>query len=162
MMVRWLMLFQSSYREESVYLENQHLKFFVAERKNFKLLFSAGIILPLGFQFIYFVQWEWLMPFCPGDLPDKIKGGVNVLSLSSSLTLDDSNSSNRPSQHEMSTFNFWASVPLGVYSFIIYSFLLDPVVLKTSRLDVEFRLYHLQLFSSMYDSQHKGYLSGSH
>ena len=28
----------------------------VAERKNFKLLFSAGIILPLGFQFIYFVQ----------------------------------------------------------------------------------------------------------
>ena len=30
----------------------------VAERKNFKLLFSAGIVLPLGFQFIYFFQFE--------------------------------------------------------------------------------------------------------
>ena len=51
----------------------------------------------------------------------------------------------------MSSFNFWASVPLGVHSFIIYSFLLDPLVLETSRLDVQFRLYHLQLFSSMYE-----------
>ena len=69
--------------------------------------------------------------------PSNIKAGVNALSLSSSLTLlDDSSSSNRPSQLEMSTFNFWANVPLGVHSSIIYSFLLDPLVLETSRLDV--------------------------
>ena len=77
--------------------------------------------------------------------PDNIKGGVNALSLSSSLTLLDDSSSSK-----MNTFNFWASVPLGVHSFIIYSFLLDPLVLETSRLDVYFQLYHLQLFSSMY------------
>ena len=51
----------------------------------------------------------------------------------------------------MSTFNFWASVPLGVHSFIIYSFLPDPLVLETSRLDIKFWLYHLQLFSSRYE-----------
>ena len=57
--------------------------------------------------------------------------------LSSSLTLlDNSSSSNRLSQYEMSTFNFWASVLLGVHSFIIYSFLLDTLTLETSRLDV--------------------------
>ena len=36
----------------------------------------------------------------------------------------------------MSSFNFWASFPLGVHSFKIYSFLLDPLDLETSRLDV--------------------------
>ena len=51
------------------------------------------------------------MPFCPGDLHGQYKSDVNALSFSSSLTLlDDSSSSNRPLQHEMSTFNFWASV----------------------------------------------------
>ena len=40
----------------------------VAERKNFKLLFSAGIIFDrCGFEFIYFVQWEGLRPFCPSQ-----------------------------------------------------------------------------------------------
>ena len=85
-----------------------------------------------------------------GWLPRQYKRRCNILSsslphiffkqdrhLSYSLTLlGDSSSSNRPSLHEMSTFNFWARVPLGVHSFIIYSFLLDPLVLETLRLDV--------------------------
>ena len=60
--------------------------------------------------------------------PGNIKGSLIFfppplfVTLLSSLTLlDDSSSSNRPSQHEMSTFNCWASVPLGVHSFIIHS-----------------------------------------
>ena len=69
----------------------------------------------------------------PGGPPRAIyKAVYRSLVLSSSLTLlDESSSGNRPSQHEMITFNFWASVPLGVHSFIIYSFLLDPLVLDT-------------------------------
>ena len=68
------------------------------------------------------------------DLPGQYK--MLCIAPSSSLTLLDSSSSNRPSQHEMSTFNFCASVPLGVHSFTIYSILLDSLVLETSRLDV--------------------------
>ena len=64
------------------------------------------------------------MPFCPGDLHGQskrwCKGTFSFLL--PWLFLTDSCSSSSPSQHEMSTFKFWASIPLGVHSSIIYSF----------------------------------------
>ena len=92
------------------------------------------------------------MPFCLDDFPGQYKRWCNILSSSLPHTffeqdrpplfftnfLTDSSSSNRPSQHEMSTFNFWASVPLRVHSFIIYSFLLDPPFLRTLILALSF------------------------
>ena len=97
-----------------------------------------------GFDFIFSSNEDDLSHTTRMTLPGSIKASENVLSLSSShfssrtdrlpstLTLlDDSSRSNRPSQHEICTFNFWASVPC-----IIYSFLLDSLVLETSRLDV--------------------------
>ena len=121
------------------------------KKKNFKLLFRAGNRFAVGVSNLYISSNK--NDSCHSarmTYPCNIKGSVTLfrplfltyfsrrtVQLSSSLTLlDDSSSSNRPSQHEMSTFNFWASVPLGVHSFIIYSFLLDPLVLETSRLDV--------------------------
>ena len=128
------------------------LLYSVAERKNFKLLFSAGIVLAVGVSNLHISSNEndWCHS-APVTFPGIIKGCVSLPRsllfliyfssrtdwLSSSLTLlDDSSSSKRPSQHEMSTFNFWVYVPLGIHSFIIYSFLLDPLVLETSRLNV--------------------------
>ena len=32
-----------------------------------------------GFEFIYFVQWEWLMPFCPDDFSGQYKRRWNIL-----------------------------------------------------------------------------------
>ena len=31
--------------------------------------FVQELLWPLEFEFIYFAQWDWLMPFCPGHLP---------------------------------------------------------------------------------------------
>ena len=124
---------------------------FVAEGKNFKLLFSAGIVLAVEVSNLYISSNENDSGHSARmTSPGNIKGGVTFLRplflaylsittdrLSSSLTLlNDSSRINRPSQHEMSAFSFWASVLLGVHSFIIYSFPLDPLVLETSRLDV--------------------------
>ena len=58
--------------DKTYWLPSSHLGvdfFCVAERKNFKLLFSGC----WSFESIYFVQWEWLMPFCPGHLPGQHK-----------------------------------------------------------------------------------------
>ena len=45
----------------------------VAEGKNFKLLFSAGIIFGCwGFD-LYFVQWEWFTQFYSDDFPELYK-----------------------------------------------------------------------------------------
>ena len=56
--------------------KKEYWKRVVAERKNFKLLFSVRIILPLGFQFIYFVLCEWFMSFCRMTSPGNMKTGV--------------------------------------------------------------------------------------
>ena len=65
------------------------------------------------------------MPFCSGEFPGQYKRLCNAL-LSSLFSTD------RPHQYEESAFNIWATVPLGDRSFIIYSFLLDQLDLKTS------------------------------
>ena len=57
--------------------------------------------------------------------PGQYKRRCNILSLFSSLTLLHDSSSLRTSQHEISIFSFWASVPLGIHS-SIYSFLPRP------------------------------------
>ena len=44
-------------RERGEVLFNIDLKLSVAERKNFKLLFSAGLLWSLRFRFYIFVQW---------------------------------------------------------------------------------------------------------
>ena len=46
---------------------------FVAERKNFKLLFCVGIILPLGFRFYILRPMRMNNAICPGDLLGQYK-----------------------------------------------------------------------------------------
>ena len=58
--------------------------------------------------------------------PGNIKGLVNTLSIS----FFDWHQ--QQTDHEESAFNIWATVPLGDYSFIIYSFLLDQLDLESS------------------------------
>ena len=95
---------------------------------------------------------------------DNIKGGANTLSLSSSLTLlDDSSSSNRPSQHERSTFNFWTSVS---FRSPFFHHLFIPPRPTGPR---NFKVRHLTLalsfatvFFHVSNSQYKGHLSGCH
>ena len=87
-------------------------------RKNFKLLFRAGIILPLAFRIHIFRPMRMILPFCPDEFPRQLKE-CNILS-SSLLHWLFLKIPAAVTDHEMSTFNFWASVPLGVHSFIIF------------------------------------------
>ena len=68
------------------------------------------------------------MPFCSDDFPGQYKRVCNALSTSVLIHC----SSRTDHQHEESAFQLWVIFPLGDYSFIIYSFLLDQLDLETS------------------------------
>ena len=106
-----------------------------------------------SFEFIHFVQWEWLMPFCPSNLPRQHKrlciarsisslphflaAGQTILnekstfSLSLSLTRADSSSRHTDISTQESTFNIWASSSFRRQFLINYFFLLNQLDLET-------------------------------
>ena len=92
-----------------------------------KLIVWRGKFLAVEVRFIYFVQWEGFIPFCPGDFPEQYKRRCNILS--SSLSSTESRSKKTTSAGE-SAFNIWATVSLGDQSFTIYSFLLNQLDLE--------------------------------
>ena len=69
------------------------------------------------------------MPFCSDHFPGQYGRLCSMLSTSFFWL---SPAADRPHQNEESTFNIWATVPLADLSYIIYSFLLDQLELKTS------------------------------
>ena len=93
------------------------------------LLFSAGIIWPLRFRFIFSSNGDDLNHSTRMTFPGSIKGRANALSLSSSLIL----------AAEQTNINMRRAHPilgplfsLEDHSFIIYSFLVDQLVLEAS------------------------------
>ena len=92
-------------------------------------MFSAGIILAVEVSIYIFGQWEWFMPFCSDDFPGQYKRLCKR-----SLPLFLTPSSNRTDQlwrGERFQF-FWLLFSLENHSFIIYSFLLDQLILEAS------------------------------
>ena len=92
-------------------------------------MFGAGIILTIEVSIYIFVQWGWFMPFCSDDFPRQYKSCVNALSVSSWFILA-AEQTNIKMRRAHSIFGPLFS--LEDHSFIIYSFLLDQLVLEIS------------------------------
>ena len=99
-----------------------------------------------------FDQWEWFMPFCSDDFPEQYK---RLCKRSLFLSLSLSSSRTDQLQQEESAFNIWTIVFSRDHSFIIYSFLLDQLVLEASSWMLNSCSNICSCFFPLYDSQYR-------